>query len=348
VERDRDQVGVSLGKPGDAAGVGASTASVSGTSVLGGKGRVPWWRLPGFVVFCLVFMPPAGLILVWRLRWGVGRKALVSVLSAVWFVTLGTSGPPSGPSTAAGPGAPSRAPAFPTVFPAAPAATTAAARAVTVPDYRGQNLKQASSAAYEAGFSVRSHDATEGDRNQFIDSNWTVCFQEPHAGTTVIRGARRTRIEFAVVDGGNRCPPSDGAPITFERMPNVVGKTFETGATAVRRTGPVRVEGVSTYTDVDLAAGHGNWQICFQYPKAGEELENPAYITVRLALVRPGMSCPDREFTRLHPDPDRGGSGGDSGNGSGGGSGGVAYYRNCDAVRAAGRAPIYRGQTCYR
>ncbi|MFJ3205727.1 excalibur calcium-binding domain-containing protein [Streptomyces sp. NPDC086989] len=33
---------------------------------------------------------------------------------------------------------------------------------------------------------------------------------------------------------------------------------------------------------------------------------------------------------------------------SGGGSGGSAYYKNCHAVRAAGRAPIYRGQPGYR
>ncbi|WP_424858000.1 excalibur calcium-binding domain-containing protein [Streptomyces sp. SAI-170] len=329
-----------MGKPGD-------VASAAPMAQQAAPGAVSWWRRPGFVVFCLVLMPPAGIILAWRTRWGVGRKALASVLSAVWFVAVGTSDPPAEKPATAQAGARSRA--TPTAFAPSAPSTSPAARPVVVPDYRGQNLEEASTAAYEAGFWARSHDATEDDRSQFVDSNWTVCFQEPAAGTTVTRGERRARIEFAVVDGGNLCPPSDGAPIVFERMPDVVGRTFQAGAAAVRAAGPDRVEAASAYTDVDLAVDHADWRICFQDPEAGETLENPAYITVRLSLVRPGLSCPAEEFARLHPDPDpdyeRGGSGDDSGTS---GSGGFVYYKNCDAVRAAGKAPIYRGQPGYR
>lgn len=47
------------------------------------------------------------------------------------------------------------------------------------------------------------------------------------------------------------------------------------------------------------------------------------------------------------PDPDpNSNSNSDSGSGSGSGSG-SAFYANCDAVRAAGAAPIYRGQPGY-
>ncbi|MCZ0979441.1 excalibur calcium-binding domain-containing protein [Streptomyces diastatochromogenes] len=80
-------------------------------------------------------------------------------------------------------------------------------------------------------------------------------------------------------------------------------------------------------------------------------------------LARPGLSCPSEEYARLNPDPDpdqdRHGSGSGSRSGSGSGSGssgssggsdgsGSAYYKNCDAVRAAGKAPIYAGQPGYR
>ncbi|MBB1254025.1 excalibur calcium-binding domain-containing protein [Streptomyces alkaliterrae] len=44
-------------------------------------------------------------------------------------------------------------------------------------------------------------------------------------------------------------------------------------------------------------------------------------------------------------EPARAGDGGTTA--SGGGGGGAVYYRNCDAARAAGAAPVYRGQPGY-
>ncbi|WP_412541241.1 excalibur calcium-binding domain-containing protein [Longispora sp. K20-0274] len=43
-----------------------------------------------------------------------------------------------------------------------------------------------------------------------------------------------------------------------------------------------------------------------------------------------------------------GGGTGTGGGGTGGGGGTAVYYANCDAVRAAGKAPLYRGQPGYR
>ncbi|WP_229860479.1 excalibur calcium-binding domain-containing protein [Streptomyces litmocidini] len=314
-----------------------------------------WWRRPGFVVFCLFLVPPAGMVLAWRTRWSPGRKVLATVLSAVWFVAVGTSDPPADRPAAAD--ARPRAAAFPSFTPYTPPTPTPppVVRRV-VADYTGQNLETASKAAYEAGFRTRSHDATEDDRSQFVDSNWKVCFQEPGAGeTTTTQEGRRGRIEFAVVGKASPCPARDGEAVVFPKVPNVVGKTFASGSAVLRKAGLTGIRGDGVYTDVDLAAGHDDWRICFQDPEAGEDIEDPRYLSVRLSLARPGLSCPSGDHARLHPDPDpdrHGGSGsgsGGSGSGSGGSDGGgLVYYKNCDAVRAAGKAPIHRGQPGYR
>ncbi|MFF0426772.1 excalibur calcium-binding domain-containing protein [Streptomyces sp. NPDC004520] len=311
------------------------------------------WRRPGVVVLCLVLLPPLGIVLAWRSRWSPGRKALATLLSAVWFVAVGTSEPPADEPAVAD--AEPRVGTFPSSTPYTPYSPTPTplVRRV-VADYTGRNLETASRAAYEAGFRARSHDATEGDRTQLVDGNWKVCFQEPAAGeTATTEEGRRSRIEFAVVEKTSPCPARDGEAVVFPKVPDVVGKTFATGSAVLRKAGLTEIRGASAYTDVDLAARHDDWRICFQDPEAGEDIERPRYMSVRLSLTRPGLPCPSEDHSRLnpdpHPDPDRHGSGsGGSGSDGSGGGGGSAYYKNCDAVRAAGRAPIYAGQPGYR
>ncbi|MFI8770091.1 excalibur calcium-binding domain-containing protein [Streptomyces sp. NPDC053792] len=323
-----------------------------------GPVRERWWRRPEFVVLCLVFVPPVGILLAWRSGWSPGRKVLATVLSGVWFVAVGLSDPPADRPAVAD--AKPRVGAFPSFTPYTPPTPTPrpTVRRV-VADYTGQNLETASRAAYGAGFRTRSHDATEDDKTQLVDGNWKVCFQEPAAGETVTADeGRRSRIEFAVVEKTSPCPARDGEAVVFPKVPNVVGKTFAKGSAELRKVGLTEITGASVYTDVDLAAGHDDWRICFQDPEAGEDVERPRYMSVRLSLARPGLSCPSEDYAHLDPDPDpdpdRHGSGDGSGSGSGGsdsggsGGGGLAYYKNCDAVRAAGRAPIYRGQPGYR
>ncbi|KQX53195.1 MULTISPECIES: excalibur calcium-binding domain-containing protein [unclassified Streptomyces] len=326
-----------------------------------GSGGERWWRQPGFVVFCLFLMPPVGMVLAWRTRWSPGRKVLATVLSGVWFVAVGTSDSPADKPAVAD-AKPSRT--FPTGFapytPPTPTPTPTVRRVVA--DYAGQNLETASRAAYEAGFRTRSHDATEDDRMQLVDGNWKVCFQEPAAGETVTaEKGRRSRIEFAVVEKSSPCPVRDGAAVVFPKVPDVVGKTFAKGSAELRAVGLTEIRGRSVYTDVDLSARHEDWRICFQDPEAGEDVERPASMSVHLSLARPGLACPSKDYAHLNPDPDRHGTGTGSGSGTGSGTGtgsgsgsggsddgGSAYYKNCDAVRAAGRAPIYRGQPGYR
>ncbi|MGW1511259.1 excalibur calcium-binding domain-containing protein [Streptomyces sp. NPDC002394] len=313
------------------------------------------WRRPGVVVLCLVLLPPLGIVLAWRSRWSPGRKVLATVLSAVWFVAVGTSEPPADEPAVAD--AEPRVGTFPSSTPYTPYSPTPTplVRRV-VADYTGRNLETASRAAYEAGFRARSHDATEGDRTQLVDGNWKVCFQEPAAGeTATTEEGRRSRIEFAVVEKTSPCPARDGEAVVFPKVPNVVGKTFTAGSAVLRKAGLTDIRGASAYTDVDLSARHDDWRICFQDPGAGKDVERPRSMSVRLSLTRPGLPCPSEDYSRLNPDPhpdpdpDRHGSGsGGSGSDGSSGGGGSAYYKNCDAVRAAGKAPIYAGQPGYR
>ncbi|MER5937019.1 PASTA domain-containing protein [Streptomyces sp. NPDC001928] len=54
----------------------------------------------------------------------------------------------------------------------------------TLPDLVGQDLQAAQDAAQAAGFYVLDdQDASGQDRLQVFDRNWTVCSQDPEAGT---------------------------------------------------------------------------------------------------------------------------------------------------------------------
>ncbi|MEU9109109.1 excalibur calcium-binding domain-containing protein [Streptomyces xanthophaeus] len=87
--------------------------------------------------------------------------------------------------------------------------------------------------------------------------------------------------------------------------------------------------------------------VCFQSPEAGAA---PADAT--LHLVAPGKTCPAATGTRLRaevtqapaPSPSQKDADGTSGTGGGGST----HYKNCDAAKAAGAAPIRKGQPGYR
>ncbi|MFJ6634788.1 excalibur calcium-binding domain-containing protein [Streptomyces sp. NPDC091376] len=141
-------------------------------------------------------------------------------------------------------------------------------------------------------------------------------------------------------------------------MPEVVGATF---ADAQRRTGALTDDGMtaySAYADVDLPTDHSDWTVCFQSP-AGGTAPLPRQTALTVHLVAAGTKCPAEQGTKLHkpkpapkpkpkptptPAPD---DEDDSSSSTGGGGGGSAYYRNCDAARAAGAAPVRRGDPGY-
>ncbi|MFC9976858.1 excalibur calcium-binding domain-containing protein [Spirillospora sp. NPDC127200] len=216
---------------------------------------------------------------------------------------------------------------------------------VAVPDYTGQVLKEAKRAADRAGFKTDSHDATAGDSSQWADGNWQVCFQKPVAGTRAVPSA--TTIDFAVVRRGGPCPRADGQTPVPPKVPNVVGRSFKAASVLLRRVGITRITAASAYTDVRVPAAPEAWKVCFQDPEAGEEIIGLTAVEATLTLVRGGARCPATPYGELRRKPaakprrDRGTGSGDDG------SGGSAYYPNCAAARAAGAAPLRRGDPGY-
>lgn len=142
-------------------------------------------------------------------------------------------------------------------------------------------------------------------------------------------------------------PSASVNPVGDSTMPNVVGKSFAEAEKAVELLIDGDLSAGSAYTDVDLPRGYDAWKVCFQGPEAGSKL-SPEYATPSVDLVEPGTKCPKDKFTELHPDPTPtydSDDGSDSGDSTGGG---YVYYENCDAVRAAGKAPLHRGEPGYR
>ncbi|MFJ8210416.1 excalibur calcium-binding domain-containing protein [Streptomyces sp. NPDC096033] len=129
------------------------------------------------------------------------------------------------------------------------------------------------------------------------------------------------------------------------------------------------LEARSAYSDVTLPApsAYAGWKVRAQEAQAANGV--PAKITLYLGET----SCPARSGDRLHPEPsptpppaqaptpapepkpkpdtnrsnDAAGTTGGSPHSSGGssstGGGNSTYYKNCTATRAAGAAPVHRG-----
>ncbi|MFD7593506.1 excalibur calcium-binding domain-containing protein [Kitasatospora sp. NPDC059812] len=140
-----------------------------------------------------------------------------------------------------------------------------------------------------------------------------------------------------------------------------------------------RIQEHSRYLDLALPADHDAWVVCTNVLQPGSKLYPAA--SPALQLVKPGALCPADRYAALYADErndpsspnhqgnaggsSTGGSSGGtsdgtsgggsdansdgaSGGGSQGGAGGSAYYKNCDAVKAAGKAPLHRGDPGYR
>ncbi|MFF4320634.1 excalibur calcium-binding domain-containing protein [Streptomyces sp. NPDC001568] len=179
--------------------------------------------------------------------------------------------------------------------------------------------------------------------------------------------------------------PSSSAPASAGAsaapvMPAVVGLKFAAAEADVKKVITQKVEARAAYADVTLPADRSQWDVCFQTPAGGTEVA--AGSTAELSIVAPGTACPDKAGATLRPSKapttaaprptptpakpkatagtggttggsgtggsGTGGSAGTTGGTTGGGGGGSAYYKNCDAAKAAGAAPIRRGQPGYR
>ncbi|MFE2477504.1 excalibur calcium-binding domain-containing protein [Streptomyces sp. NPDC059389] len=154
----------------------------------------------------------------------------------------------------------------------------------------------------------------------------------------------------AGASAGVASPPAAGAAA----MPSLVGQKFTDAEVTVKTLVTKAVEARSAYGNVQLAADHAAWAVCFQTPAAGAPVEKAS--TVELSLVAPGQACPDKAGGVLAPSktpaPPKPKSSPPTDGGSTGGDGGVggssAYYKSCADAKAAGAAPMRRGQPGYR
>ncbi|WP_194293049.1 excalibur calcium-binding domain-containing protein [Streptomyces smaragdinus] len=123
-------------------------------------------------------------------------------------------------------------------------------------------------------------------------------------------------------------------PTTPPRMPTVTGRSYDEASTALTARGVTDISLTSAYTDVTLPSAPTDWTVCFQTPAPDTTIDNPQTTSANLALVHP-------TGTRRNPPPSPTTNPVDEAPPS-------VYYANCAAVRAAGQAPLYRGEPGYR
>ncbi|WP_058041964.1 hypothetical protein [Streptomyces roseifaciens] len=245
-----------------------------------------WWQHPALVITALVLLPPGGIALAWLSHWSHTKKITATALAGLWFITPFLGDPPKDPKDDAKPKAAVTTPsASPT--PSGP------------PSLVGQNLKTAKAAAYDAGYSTISHDASDDDARQWDDDNWKVCFQAVSAK----KAGRMPTLDFGVVRNEWPCPAKDDEPIPYPKMPKAVGQTFAKASVMIKPLAFKAIEAASAYTDLTLPTKVDDWTVCFQEPEAGEKIQHPKTSTAHLKVTAPGTACPKTEFTELHPDP---------------------------------------------
>ncbi|MCM1968377.1 hypothetical protein [Streptomyces sp. G1] len=165
------------------------------------------------------------------------------------------------------------------------------------------------------------------------------------------------------------------APAALLPMPRIVGSTYAAAAQQIEILGGGALQRRSVYTDVTLPADTGAWLVCVQGPAPGEGITNGGQ---RVALAAPDAACPDREGTRLHPEPqatptpppapapapeppkeedDDGGDQGSASGGSstssgggrtgGGGTAGIQFGQPCSPVGASATTSDGRPAKCF-
>ncbi|MBT2452022.1 excalibur calcium-binding domain-containing protein [Streptomyces sp. ISL-43] len=139
-------------------------------------------------------------------------------------------------------------------------------------------------------------------------------------------------------------------------MPALVGTKSAEAESLVKPLVTKPVEVRSAYVDVPLAADHAQWAVCFQTPAAGSPL--PPATAVEISLVAPGTPCPEQAGAALRPaktpapaptpapTPGKTKPAPASSPTPAPGPKDVSY-KNCAEAKAAGAAPIRRGQPGY-
>ncbi|MET9853358.1 excalibur calcium-binding domain-containing protein [Streptomyces sp. NPDC006450] len=146
--------------------------------------------------------------------------------------------------------------------------------------------------------------------------------------------------------------PTSPGPV----MPALVGKTASEAESLVKKLSDTPVEVRGAYSDVELSRVHTMWLVCFQTPAAGAPL--PPGSAAEISLTGPGTPCPAQAGAALRPvgtpTPTRTPVAGATGKPKPPASSPTpapapddVSYKNCTEAKAAGAAPIRRGQPGY-
>ncbi|MFJ9173930.1 excalibur calcium-binding domain-containing protein [Streptomyces sp. NPDC102360] len=291
------------------------------------------------MIALLVVLPPLGVVLVWLTGWRRAAKLIATAVAALWFIA-----PLVSPNNDTGDAAPTVA--------SSPAAQQEKRAYTKFADYTSMPLDDAKRAATDDGLTTTSHDASEQDAGQWDDSAWTVCFQSPtRVKSDTTPGS--TTIDFGVVRTGLSCPAADNQAVDYKEMPDVVGMTYaDAEKKIIDETAITTISAPSAYLDVDDPAHPDAWKVCTQSPEADTKVTRPDSTSVELDVVKAGTACPSGDDLYLHDHEhrdrhtDTGTSSSGSNDSSSNDSPSVSYD-NCTAARAAGAAPIHRGEPGY-
>ncbi|MEU9799849.1 excalibur calcium-binding domain-containing protein [Streptomyces sp. NPDC051000] len=273
-----------------------------------------WWQHPALIITALVLLPPAGIALAWTSRWSRTQKIVATVLSGVWFLIFMLSDPPKEPVDDAKPAAAATATASPSpTSTASPSPTPTPSAEPVMPAVVGKpfaEAKKAVEALVKGELTARS--AYADVPLPANHTTWLVCFQSLGAGTRL--GANAAGADVHLVAPGTACPASVGATLRPKPKPTPTETDDDANGTG---SGSTSSSGSSTTGGGSSGTGGGS------------------------SGTGGGSSS-----TGGGSSSTTGGS--SSGDGSASSTGGASVsYRNCAAVRAAGAAPIRRGDPGY-
>ncbi|MFE2289491.1 excalibur calcium-binding domain-containing protein [Streptomyces sp. NPDC059443] len=149
-------------------------------------------------------------------------------------------------------------------------------------------------------------------------------------------------------------PPTPSS-IAKPGMPALIGKKDAEAEVLVKGLTSKPVEVRSAYVDVPLATDHAQWTVCFQTPAA--ESPVPDTTSVEISLTAPGTPCPEKAGATLHPGkspsraptptPPQANPKPKSSPTPAPGPKDDVSYKSCAEAKAAGAAPMRRGQPGY-
>ena len=218
---------------------------------------------------------------------------------------------------------------------------------VAVPDVVGMKGDAAAEALKTAGL-TQAPSYTDVDGKEFVwePGNWSVTAQEPAAGAQVPAGQAITLTvnhDSAKAAASARASASAAAAAEASASAAAAEQARQEAARAAEQTQqqtqqPVQTEPDQTQEQSDGSSGtyYANCADAWAAGAAPLHRGDPGY---RAGLDRDddGIAC---EWKQGQPEQDS------SQEQSGGSSG--TFYKNCSEARAAGAAPIYRGEPGYR